>query len=1049
VGLRNARLTAIPAAVCLVVVMAGTTLPVGVTAADPAGATPTPLILTETPLPEDLSPAPPDSVIATWPDSILALRLRGEYEPALALARDLLAHRRGRDGTPAFERADAAWTVRTLETIGALAPAERRRVREADSLGTVGSGHFDAGAWAIADSLITAQLAILRLVFGPDHPEVAESLSFLGVIRLNANDPEGARPSLEESLALRRRSLGEEHPVVAGAIGDLAQVAQSLGENDRAESLSREAADLYRRIGAEDDPAYALLLNNLASIPLERGDYASAEPLFREALARLRPVFGAQSPEVAAVTANLASLQAKRGNDAEAEPLYREALAIQEQAASDHPNMALFLTNLAEAQRRLGELDAAEEACRRALGRQRRTLEAGNPDLAVTLITLGEIVLQESKAEDAVAAFREALTICRAIRGGESKETASALHGLGTAYFALGQLAAADSSLRTAEAIRVQLLGERHPYTVETRLRRGLVRRALGDLSGADSLLTLAAGAYEWARLRAGAGLERASFMASPYPFLAVVRLERGLTDQAWPQAERDLGRALADLLRAASDAALTPRAAAVRDSLKTALSDLEGRLGAFVEAARTDTTAQARARVEETRVALLGAESRWAALQQEQTATHPAIAAEPIPLERARLVLGKKAAILGWCEAEMRPGEIVAWAYVVRADGPVRWARVGGSAPSRFLSEAKDLRRDVTKPEAPNAVWQREARGVYGTWVAPLEPFLAGVEDLVVIPSGSLRRIPLEALVDTTGSLLGDRFAISYTPSTAVYAWLVDRTKDGRTGEDRPGEGSSAIDPARPVPKRPTRTDAGGGASIGPMLLVGDPPFSASRRADLRALPPLIGTRDEVMSLATLAPGSRVLLGRDASETEMQRLAATDSLASFVGLHFATHALVDDRRPENSALVLSQDDLPDPLEAALRGDPSVDGLVTAGEIVRGWRLHADLVTLSACETGLGRDLGGEGTIGFAHAFFQAGARGMLVSLWKVEDQATALLMQRFYQNLKSGSASPGSTAQALREAKRWLRDYTGAEGRTPYRHPYYWSAFVLIGARG
>lgn len=423
-------------------------------------------------------------------------------------------------------------------------------------------------------------------------------------------------------------------------------------------------------------------------------------------------------------------------------------------------------------------------------------------------------------------------------------------------------------------------------------------------------------------------------------------------------------------------------------------------------------------------------------------------VAAEPIPLKRARLVLGKKAAILGWCEAEVRPGETVAWGYVVRADGPVRWARLMGSAPSRFLSEAKDFRRDVTKPEVPNTVWQREARGVYGTWVAHLEPFLAGVEDLVVIPSGSLRRIPLEALVDTTGSLLGDRFAISYTPSTAVYAWLVDRTREDRMREDRTGEDSSATDPARPVPKRTTRTDARGGASIGPMLPVGDPPFSASRRVDRRALPPLIGTRDEVLALATLAPGSRVLLGRDASETEVQRLAASDSLARFVGLHFATHALVDDRRPENSALVLSQDDLPDPLEAGLRGDPSVDGLVTAGEIVRGWRLRADLVTLSACETGLGRDLGREGTIGFAHAFFQAGARGMLVSLWRVEEQATALLMQRFYENLKSGSAGFGSKARALQEAKRWLRNYTDAGGRTPYRHPYYWSAFVLIGVR-
>ena len=139
-----------------------------------------------------------------------------------------------------------------------------------------------------------------------------------------------------------------------------------------------------------------------------------------------------------------------------------------------------------------------------------------------------------------------------------------------------------------------------------------------------------------------------------------------------------------------------------------------------------------------------------------------------------------------------------------------------------------------------------------------------------------------------------------------------------------------------------------------------------------------------------------------------------------------------------------------------MHGERIYDGLVTAKEVLREWHIDADLVTLSACESGLGKEIGGEGIVGFAHAFFQAGARSLLVSLWRVDDRATSLLMQRFYENVTGGyldtrggrTAAPMSKADALREAKSWLHGYRTANGRAPYAHPSYWSPFVLIGGR-
>jgi CHAT domain-containing protein len=217
--------------------------------------------------------------------------------------------------------------------------------------------------------------------------------------------------------------------------------------------------------------------------------------------------------------------------------------------------------------------------------------------------------------------------------------------------------------------------------------------------------------------------------------------------------------------------------------------------------------------------------------------------------------------------------------------------------------------------------------------------------------------------------------------------------------------------------------------------------------------LPPLPGSRFEVLRLAALLPHPRVLLGAAASESALVELARSGQLSRFRILHVASHALVDDRAPDRSAVVLSRVGLPDALAAALRGERAYDGLWTAKEIVRECRLDADLVTLSGCRTGLGREAAGEGYLGLAHALFQAGARCLLVSLWAVDDRASALLMERFYTNLLGGERSDGtsvrpasSKAEALRDAREWLRTYVDETGARPFEHPAYWAPFILIG---
>jgi hypothetical protein len=245
----------------------------------------------------------------------------------------------------------------------------------------------------------------------------------------------------------------------------------------------------------------------------------------------------------------------------------------------------------------------------------------------------------------------------------------------------------------------------------------------------------------------------------------------------------------------------------------------------------------------------------------------------------------------------------------------------------------------------------------------------------------------------------------------------------------------------------------------------------------------PLPGTRHEVDALAALFKAddrpTQILVGNNASEPELGRLADANELRRFGFIHLATHGVIDEAVPGRSAVVLTQTGLPDPLDQALHHKPVFDGRLSVREIQRGWDLKAELVTLSACETALGRDLGGEGFVGFTQALLMSGARSVCLSLWNVDDRSTALLMRRFYANLlgvRPGLSKPMPKALALAEAKAWLRNLDVVEADSelaalerggvrplaepsgtkqpssngsasrPYDHPYYWAAFVLAG---
>ncbi|RMD59447.1 CHAT domain-containing protein [Candidatus Parcubacteria bacterium] len=285
-----------------------------------------------------------------------------------------------------------------------------------------------------------------------------------------------------------------------------------------------------------------------------------------------------------------------------------------------------------------------------------------------------------------------------------------------------------------------------------------------------------------------------------------------------------------------------------------------------------------------------------------------------------------------------------------------------------------------------------------------PLEPYLAGVRELTVLPDDALAYLPFEVLVVARGEarhdydfqradLLLHHFAISYAYTFGSLLAHPEARKEGR----------------------------------GLLLAVGNPDVGAHGDARDRRTDGQLGS---LPSAEREISGVTDIVGRNRSAVFVGEAATEDAVKSratdFRLLHFATHSLVNDYEPLYSKMILARS-----------REGSEDGFLQTYEIFN-LPLRADLVVLSACNTAVGRLKRGEGLMSLARAFFSSGARSLVASLWNVNDEATATLMRLFYRNLKAGM----KLNVALQQAKIEFLS-TAREGRSD---PFYWAPFILIG---
>jgi CHAT domain-containing protein/tetratricopeptide (TPR) repeat protein len=1062
----------------------------------------------------------------------------------------VILHAGGRDRTA--EPLIRSGLVRSWQVLGRCHPQVARNLNNLAGL-LNSRGDYDAAA-----ALARETLQMHRLLLGDNDSNVAVALNTLASALENGGDYAGAEPVYREALAMNVR-LRPEHADTAIYLDNLGRLLKKRGDYVGAEPFLREALVMRRRLLGDRHPAVARSLNNLAELLVARCEDRLAEPLHREALAIRREVFGAEHPDVATSLNNLGQLLQRRGDGVAAEGLLNEALEIRRKVlGAEHPRVATSIHNLASLLAFRSDYAGAQRLEQEALAMHRRLLGEEHEAVATDLHNLAVLRTNQGDRAGAEALYHEVLALDRRLLGDAHPYVADTTKALGTLRSMEGDYAGAEVLWTEAARIfevarsRVSTAGlERTAFGAELspleRLAAVLARNGKPAAAWERREQDLGRGLLDMVSARASRPLTPEERGRQEDLIVQLGRLDEQLFSPPGTKAPSDGSQSIARELHTR------------RDELQTELArfekDLEDKYGVAAGQVYRLDVIQAYLPAD---AALLV----WADVKGDPRAVDPngehwaclvRHGGEPVWVK-----LPGSGAGGAWTEDDDKLPQQVRAALSQRSRGePAEWRHLvdrlyaqrlapvveqlnggAGAAPVKHVIilpagwmagvPVEALTDEYTVSYAPSGTmyaWLTERRhegtqahkdeGV-GTLLALGDPVFAqpeavaeatpevpdhGVLIAMVLPDSNAGRSGLKAgdvLVSYAAQELGSAAELGPAIQKAATAgttrgdeaipvrvWREGQTLELAVAPGKLGVQASPQPPAEALAAK-RRLDAA---------------LTGTRGASLAPLP---GSRCEVDAIATLfkqAPGaaeSTVLLGSDASEQRLDELAATGELQKFRFLHLATHAVMDDQVAMRSALILSQDRLPDALQQVLAGKKVWDGRLTADQIVRTWKLDAELVTLSACQTALGKASGGEGYLGFAQALFVAGAHSLVLSLWKVDDTATALLMQRFYENLLVGRAgvSPAghrgtaarryegeeplaatSKAEALREAKSWLRHLTAEEvsvltaqlpggevrgtvrekpaaeelpaGDHPYASPYYWAAFILVGDPG
>jgi CHAT domain-containing protein/Tfp pilus assembly protein PilF len=925
-----------------------------------------------------------------------------------------------------LEKAESCYK-RSLAICEKLAPESRTIAAVLNNLGEVARqrGELDK-----AESYYKRALAIYEKVT-PDSLDVTYPLDNLGLIARRRGDLEIAEAYHKRAYEICKR-VAPGSIDVAFSLGNLGIVAKEGGDYKLAENYFNQALSIFDKF-APDGVLVGFNLNNLGTVAIDRGDFEKAEVLLLKSL-KIKERTSPDSLALATTWENLGIVARRRYDLEKAEYYLKRALAIKEKKAPDSIITASTYLNLGTVASDSNDFEKAEAYYKRALAIEEK-LNPQSITASICLNNLGNAAVEREDLEAAKSFYQRAIAIQEKISP-EILDLALSLNNLGDLAYKLGKLEEAETLCKRALAIRRKLA----PFSIREAFSLhslGKIQLKKGQLHLAVDYLRRSIEALEAQISRLGGSKEvKAGFRAKYkkyYQDYIDVLLRLKQSQEAFHILERSRAQMFLSML-AERDLVFTPE---VPEELER-----ERKRNAFQydkvqrELAQLNPSKH-KEQIDHLLTKLRELQDGQVAIAEKIRKTSPRFSSlvypQPLDLSSVQEVLDPGTVMLSYSI-----GEEQGYLFVITSDGGF-WIHSLSIKEGNLRKDVERFRRQIQRGQAELPVQKSlVARGkhLYETLIHPAAEIIKKNKRILIIPDGPLHVLPFGALVrnieseEKVSKKSGRdwQYLIEWRPLHMVVSGTVygEMKKQRRVGETKQ-KGKILLafgDPKYPVLEE-GRAEGLEDAVVRSMALRG------------YDLTPLLATRQEVSTIARIyGEKAEICLGDEATE---ERAKSVSKDVKYV--HFACHGFIDEQFPLNSGLALTIP--PKPKEG------QDNGILQAWEIFERVRIDADLVSLSACQTGLGKEMGGEGLVGLTRAFQYAGARSVLASLWEVADVTTAELMKQFYEYLKKGLSKDEALRKAKMDMIRKPIEVKNQEGKTQKMdasHPFFWDAFQLIG---
>jgi CHAT domain-containing protein/tetratricopeptide (TPR) repeat protein len=879
-------------------------------------------------------------------------------------------------------------------------------------------------------------LAAFRAARSPNREAIA--LYNIGVIHSESGENQKALDHYEQALKIHR-TLGDRQGEANVLLG-IGRHFDLVGEKQKALEYNQQALEINRARG--DRFGEALTLNLVGQLYQSLGESQQAFDALRQALVLFRAVGDRRGEGV--VINNLGVTYSSLGERQLALDSYNQALPIL-RALGDRRREATALHNIGMIYADQGERQRALENFAQALPLSRgvndRRMEANLQDgTGLVYLALGE----KQKALDH---FGKSLALRRETE--DRRGEASTLTNLGKAYAELGDQKQALDHYQQALTLRRAVKDRRGEAVTLYEVAR--VERNQGNLAEARAQVAAALDLAESLRTKVTAQELRSSYFASVQDYYSLdidllMQLHRrnptgGFDALALETAERARARGLLETLaeshakvRSGVDPALLAGERALQQQLnareQARMQLLSGKHTPEQAAAAEKDLRELTTQYQELQAQIKTNSPRYAALTSPQPLKLAEIQKQVLDADTLLLqfALGPERSYL-WAVSR---DEVASFVLPKRDEIEAAARRfyeslIAFNEPSRTAT--REPQNAATASKTLDA-----ARALSQMLLSHVATRL-GTKRLLIVADGALQYVPFTALSKSATAyqpLMVEHEVVSVPSSSSLAALrreLMGRKAAAKALALFADPVFSAADPRLQRVRAQTaqKTEAQIASNETREL---EQPLTRSARevgvaTDALRIPRLPGTRREAAAITALVP---VAERKQALDFDASRATATsDELGQYRVIHFATHGLLNSHHPELSGIVLSLVDA--------EGKPQ-DGFLRLHEIYN-LRLPAELVVLSACQTGLGQEIKGEGLVGLTRGFMYAGAARVMASLWKVDDRATAELMKHFYQGMVKDGLRPAAALRAAQVAM-WKQQR--------WSEPYYWAAFVLQG---